>query len=220
MIIAIDESNKGTTIGDLVVSGILIDDITEQMSFKYSKTPIKDSKKLSRKQRELAFPEIIRLAYDTKMVFIKPSEMEEENLNKLEAMAVAEIVSHFVERVGAGTITAVYIDNYEISKEHFFKRLKELTPELCGIPESKWVVEHKADENYLCVGAASIVSRVMSDMQHDRYRHVFGDYGSGCASDAKTKKFIRDRIDDLPRIVRKSWGNVRRIKEESMRRFE
>ena len=80
------------------------------------------------------------------------------------------------------------------------------------------VAEHKADEKYPIVSAASIIAKVTRDGIIESYKEEYGEIGSGYPSDPKTINFLKRYVEEfgeLPKIARKSWKTSKRILEEN-----
>jgi ribonuclease HII len=80
-------------------------------------------------------------------------------------------------------------------------------------PELNIITEHKADDKYVVVAAASIVAKVERDQEIAKLKKEYKDIGSGYPSDPKTIQFLKDNHPDLPDFVRKSWETVHRLGE-------
>jgi ribonuclease HII len=75
----------------------------------------------------------------------------------------------------------------------------------------KVIAEHKAEDKFPIVAAASIVAKVERDMEIEKLKKEFKDIGSGYPSDPKTIAFLkRFSYDNLPDFVRKSWATVKK----------
>ena len=84
---------------------------------------------------------------------------------------------------------------------------------------TKVVSEHKADDSYPVVGAASIVAKVARDaavaeLARILERKLNMPLGSGYAHDERTQAFLRawhKRFGDMPEGTRRSWQTVQDI---------
>jgi ribonuclease HII len=86
--------------------------------------------------------------------------------------------------------------------------------------------EHRADETYLLVGAASIVAKVARDAHVAALAEQYGDVGSGYPSDPATRAFLADYVaehGELPPCARKSWSTCDDVlaaaEQSSLREF-
>lgn len=209
----IDDATKCPCIGSIFVAGVLAD---EKIIRKWKRAGVKDSKLITRKKREKLEKLIKETAVEFIVDDISPQRIDDKriNLNDWELFTVLRIIGSFKQLNGNSKI---YIDNWEVNEELFRKRLEELPGKLPenikkifsfdpGILDStELIVEHRADENYTIVGAASILAKCASDRQYDEYRKKYGDFGSGSPGDPKTRAFVwRHRRNPVP-IIRTSW---------------
>jgi len=204
MIIAgVEEAGRGPVIGPMVMSIVVIE---EKDEFKLDILGVKDSKQLTPKKREELFSLIKDTVKDFKILIITPEEIDnavhsdESNLNWLEADKTVEFINSMkVDKV----ILDCPSNNITEYKEYVQTKLKNSKVEL--------VVEHKADENYLIVGAASILAKVTRDKEIERLKRKYKvDFGSGYPSDPFTVQFLEKNYDKYP-IFRKSWSSWKRI---------
>jgi ribonuclease HII len=208
MILGIDEAGKGPVIGPLVVCGVLCDEETVE----YLKSlGVKDSKKLDKEEREELYS-LITPVCKFKVLKISAEELNELmdrfTINEILKRAYVEIIRHFKPKIA-------YIDCPDINVEKFKHEIEERT----GI---EIVASHKADEIYPIVSIASIVAKVERDREIDRLKEVYGDFGSGYASDPKTINFLRKYLREngkFPPIVRKKWKTLRKITTHTLSDF-
>jgi ribonuclease HII len=214
----VEEAGRGPVIGPLVMAAVVIDEKDEE---KLQNMGVKDSKQLSPLQRERMFDRIKLAAKDYKIVIVSPKEVdaalegEELNLNWLEAVKSAELINKF-------TVDKVILDcpsnNTIAYKQYVKKRLKQ--------KDVKVIAEHKADENYLVVGAASILAKVTRDREIEKIKKkIKHNFGSGYPSDPKTKQFLTENFEKYADdgIFRKSWQSykvlVKKKHQKKMRDF-
>jgi ribonuclease HII len=209
-LLGIDDATRCPCIGSLMLAVVVVD--SNNFWRKYSYLPIKDSKLLTRAQRD----KIVNAVKD-KVWFdiypIRPQDMEEENLNLLEAKAIIDLLNRYPK---FWKECKIHIDNFEHDKQKFIERLSSALPHMLRNIEDKlgyenWVVEHEADKNYKIVSLASIFAKWASDIEYDEIRNVWGDFGSGSPSDPKTIKFCIEN-QDCPHI-RKSWKTIKRLND-------
>jgi len=189
--IGVDDATRCPVIGSLVVCAIKIPrkDLRELLEL-----GIKDSKQLTRKQRERWKDLFVEREYEHHYMLIKPSLLDSDNLNDLECEAYYELIAELDPKN-----STVYIDNFERDREHFVRRAAMLG---YYIPDS-WVIEHDADKKYPAVAAASIVAKCVSDEEYDLLKEKHGDFGSGNPNDKKTLKWICEHPES--EIIRKKW---------------
>jgi ribonuclease HII len=197
MIIAgIDEAGRGPAIGPLVMAIALID---ESKVDELAKIGVKDSKLLTPLQRERMFEEIQKIC-QFEIVSVTPAEIDEAvesettNLNWLEADTAIKMLNMHKPK-------KAFIDCPSANPKAYTKYLQEKLNAKMDL-----VVEHKADANYLIVGAASILAKVTRDQAiQDLQKKHNVRFGSGYPSDPVTSAFIRENWNRFD-FFRKSWG--------------
>ncbi len=206
MIIAgVEEAGRGPVIGPMVMAICALD---ENYLNKISPL-VKDSKLLSRKQREDLF-EHIKEVCDYKIIILGPAEIDDAlndpgmNLNKLEGKTSALLINS----VKAGkVILDCPSNNVNAYKDYVKSMVKD--------KDVKIIAEHKADLNYKIVAAASILAKVTRDWEVDKLKKKAGeDFGSGYPSDPLTKAFIEKNWDKHD-FFRKTWSTYKKIAERN-----
>src|SRR4030043_293934 len=94
LVTGIDEAGRGAVIGPLVIAGVTID---KKYESKLKSLGVKDSKELSPKRREELAKKIEEIATNIIIMRVQPCRIDDmmgkgTNLNKIEAMKMAEIV--------------------------------------------------------------------------------------------------------------------------------
>ena len=180
LICGIDEAGRGPVIGPLVICGVLVDEEGEES---LKSIGVKDSKLLTKKQREFFFEKIKKIAKNYYLITVQPAEIdlavtgtEVKNLNFLEAKKTIEII-------------------------------KKLHPD-----KTELVVAHKADVKYVTVGAASILAKVTRDKEIEKLEKKYGKIGSGYPADPVTKEFLKKNFNNHPEIFRHSWATMKELK--------
>ena len=180
---------------------------------------VTDSKVLSKNKREELAPIIKETARSYVIDEIHPTMMADLtfNLNEWEMLTVLAIVSRLPEDVGN-----IYIDNWEVSQARFFSRLSSLlsNPEVeekgfkldaARLRGLSYIPEHRADEKYVIVGAASILAKVASDAQYEVFRKEYGDFGSGSPADPRTRRYVWEHRHSPPSIIRTTWRTYQHL---------
>ncbi|MBA4436244.1 MAG: ribonuclease HII [Nitrosopumilus sp.] len=200
-ICGIDDAGRGSMLGPLVISGISID---KKNLKKLSSLGVKDSKKLSPKNRELLYKKIIELVDDYYITKIPPrsidASVKKHGLNELEAKYMAKVVSKLDPDTS-------YVDSCDVNPKRFGKEISKLSD------NHKIKSYHHADSRFVIVSAASILAKVTRDRAIEKLRKNH-DLGSGYPSDSKTVKFVTRYYktnNSLPTFVRKSWKPVQKI---------
>ena len=199
-ILGIDEAGRGSVLGPLVVSGVAL----EEERLKYlERLGLKDSKKVSPKRRIALYRKIDRIA-DCHTVHITAKDIDmmrsrDVNLNEIEKIAINRII-------GESSPSSCFIDSMDVKPERLTSQLETIHPEV------KVFAEHKADDRYPIVSAASIIAKVERDRAIREIQKEYKDIGSGYPSDPKTIKFLKTiPPGELPDFIRRSWATVERI---------
>ncbi len=187
--------------GAMVVAGV---SATREALKELKEVGVKDSKRLTRRQRETLYPEILKLSSRVYWAQIDPVEIDVavalgrryRNLNYLEARYFAKVI----DELDARTVT---VDACDTVPERFKGAIADNMRSSCRLRAL-----HKADRDYPAVSAASVVAKVERDRQADRLRQLHGDFGSGYPSDRKTKDYFARWLRDgkqPPDWTRRSW---------------
>jgi ribonuclease HII len=200
-VVGIDEAGRGSVLGPLVLCGVVIAE--DRIKF-LERIKVKDSKKISPKKRVVLSRKIRKIS-DYHLVKIPAHDIDilranEVNLNQIEKLGMRKII----EKSEADTCI---VDCFDIKPDRFKSELMGYYPEL------NIITEHKADDKYVVVAAASIVAKVERDQEIAKLKKEYKDIGSGYPSDPKTIQFLKDNHPDLPDFVRKSWETVHRLGE-------
>jgi ribonuclease HII len=203
----VDEAGRGSILGPLVVAGVSAE---PRALGKLRAMGVRDSKALTPGKRVALYDEIAQLSLAVHWVAIHPPEIDEyvthgkkyRRLNYLEAMHMATVI----DKLGAGR---VFVDAPDTNPRRFSLELSEMLD-----PCPKIVSEHKADANYVVVGAASIIAKVERDRAVERLREEHGDFGSGYPSDRQTIDYLKEYVrkeGSRPPFARMSWKTWGRI---------
>ncbi len=205
-VLGIDEAGRGPVIGDLVISGFLIDEKDEP---KLKELGVKDSKLILPNRREFLFEKVKKIAAGYEILEVSPKEIDEAvlskemNLNKLEAVKSAIIINKLKP-------DKAILDSPSVNTEAY----KEYVKTFLINKDIELIVENKADYKYLSVGAASILAKVTRDRGISKLKVKYGELGSGYPSDPLTKDFIKKNFEKHPEIFRKSWKTFQKLVEE------
>jgi len=200
-ILGVDEAGRGPVIGPLVIGAVLIN---EQKQEQLKNIGVKDSKLLSISKREELFKRIIEIADDYAIIEIDEKEVDRAvfsktyNLNFLEAdNYIATIKQLKPDRA----ILDCPSSNAQAFKEYVISKVGQMD----------LIIEHKADLNYIEVGAASILAKVTRDRKIEQIKKKIGiDFGSGYPSDPKTQKFLKNHYSKF-NFIRKSWSSYQKL---------
>ncbi|MFQ5940186.1 MAG: ribonuclease HII [Nitrososphaerales archaeon] len=202
MIVAgIDESGRGAVLGPLVIAGVTV---RRSKLRRLQMLGVIDSKKLSPKNRERLYREILKIVDDYYVNVLKPADVDRSvasrALNSLEAAAMATVINRLRPQIA-------YVDSCDVNPKRFRKAI--LSTLKC---RAKVDSRHHADSENVAVSAASIVAKVRRDREILKLRQKTGNIGSGYPSDKRTMKFVHRWMHvhkKPPSFVRVSWKPVR-----------
>ncbi|MBI4153307.1 ribonuclease HII, partial [Candidatus Woesearchaeota archaeon] len=191
----------GPVLGPLVMAGVLIDEREEQ---KLMGLGVKDSKLLTREQREKLYKNLILLKYKT--IILSPSEIDQAlrslntNLNWLEAQTSAKILNEL-------NPSKAIIDCPSPNIKAYHDYLKRLVDN----KEMELILKHRA-EVHPSVAAASIIAKVTRDTIIDEMKKEIGiDFGSGYMSDPLTQTFLEAHHNSYPHLFRQGWASYKAV---------
>ena len=199
----IDEAGRGPVIGPLVIAGVVAN---EEQEKKLMELGVKDSKMLTPIQRERMFDKIKEIVERYEILAVLPKEIDDAvngkdglNLNWLEAVKSAEIVNKLKPN-------KVILDCPSTNIEAYADYVKKKITGRVDV-----VAEHKADQTYPIVSAASILAKVTRDdmIQELKKKHKV-EFGSGYPSDPMTQIFIKHFWNKYD-FFRKTWKTYQAI---------
>jgi ribonuclease HII len=200
----------GPVIGPLVLCGVCY----KESDISYlSEIGVKDSKKLSAKNRSNLAKLIKQSCQSFKIIIVSPEEIDQRKekritLNRLEELKMAEIIRELRPE-------SIFIDAVDVNEVRFTKSMLKLL----DYSPKEIISKHKADDLFPIVSAASIIAKDKRDSLIEDLKRKFGDFGSGYPSDMKTTNFLRDWIRNnqkIPPIARKTWGTIKKIVDEEI----
>jgi ribonuclease HII len=202
-ILGIDEAGRGSVLGPMVIAGVIV---PEKMEKVLERMGVKDSKRLTPNRRTILSRKLKKM-FDYEIVVISAREIDEMradgiNLNEIEKNAMESILLKLKPE-------KAIVDAVDVKAERFQENL-------CKDTGLNVIAEHKADDKYIEVSAASIIAKAERDDQIKEINKDFiksGGIGSGYPSDPTTKKFLANyTYDEMPEFVRKSWATVAKMK--------
>jgi len=211
MIYGIDEAGRGCVIGPLVMCRAGIDPKKEKELLKLG---VKDSKKLSAKQRE-ALEGPVRELCDIRTHHLSAEDitkgMDSLNLNDIEAQTIGLLLSD------APLDSQVFIDSPDNIPIKFSERIKRFLS-----PAPYLVCENKAEDRYPIVAAASIIAKVERDREIERIKKVVGhDFNSGYTSDPITTAYLASHSQEevVRPFIRWKWATMEKLRQKRMSDF-
>ncbi|NPA70987.1 MAG: ribonuclease HII [Crenarchaeota archaeon] len=213
IVCGVDEAGRGPVIGPMVIAVACIE---EENVGKLSEIGVKDSKELSRAQRQILYEKLRRILIFHDYVIVSPEEIDkyvrENKLNILELEKIKELVKKVLERFPDKRII-IYVDSPDVKAERFEKMLKNsLSSDRVEI-----YARHRADATIPIVSAASIIAKYVRDREIEKLKLRYGDFGSGYPSDPRTIRFLISYISrhgEPPPIARKTWRTCKNIIRE------
>lgn len=202
-ILGIDEAGRGSVLGPMVIAGVIVPD---KMNKVLERMGVKDSKRLTPNRRTILSRKL-RKMFDYEIIVISAREIDEMradgiNLNEIEKNAMEDLIKRLNPE-------KAIVDAVDVKAERFQSRLCEAT----GVDVT---AEHKADDKYIQVSAASIIAKAERDDQISEINKDYikmGGIGSGYPSDPTTKKFLTNySYYEMPDFVRRSWNTVAKLK--------
>jgi ribonuclease HII len=203
-IAGIDEAGRGSVIGPLVVCIAVCKRDDEKLLRKFAS---KDSKMLTPTQREAAYAELKKFC-KFRWVEIAAADLDKlmktTSLNDIEAQAMADLI----KKAEDGDVMIDMPDRYSWT---FRKRMEKFKVK-------KFEAEHKADEKYPIVAAASICAKITRDAKIAEIRDATVDFGSGYPSDQRTIDALidKEKRKSLEPFIRKRWKTLERIKQTKL----
>ena len=201
----IDEAGRGPVIGPMVMCACVIDAKYEK---ELKSLGVKDSKKLTPKQREDLYPQVKKMCkYFVEIIpatLIDSTNKDKINLNKLEELTTAKLIQKAKEFC-KGEELKIYVDAPDINFTRYGNVLSQIT-------NTNVIAEHKADDKYPIVSAASIIAKVDRDAEIKRIKEETGiELGSGYPADPITKKALEQLIKSKSKYIRYSWETTKTI---------
>ena len=161
LIVGIDEAGRGPLCGPVVASAVIL-------KKDYYNPHINDSKKLTPKQREVAFKEIYNDAIDIGVGIVSAQEIDRINIYEATKIAMLQALNQLSS-------------NYDFIITDAMKLDVNGTPLLALI---------KGDAKCQCIAAASIVAKVTRDHLMDEYDKKYPQYDFKTNKGYGTKKHL------------------------------
>ncbi|TKJ17137.1 ribonuclease HII [Candidatus Woesearchaeota archaeon B3_Woes] len=203
LLCGIDEAGRGPVIGPLVMAGVVIE---EKDISKLESIGVKDSKLLTINERNSLFDKVKKIVKSYEIVVLSSKDVDDVlnskdmNLNLLEGKTSAEIVNNLKPDKAILDCPSTNVNAYSNYVKDLLKK------------DVKLIVEHKADLNYVIVGAASILAKVTRDSEIEKIKKKINiNFGSGYPSDPRTQEFLKKNWNKYPDIFRKTWASYKNV---------
>ncbi|HID47357.1 MAG TPA: ribonuclease HII [Methanothermococcus okinawensis] len=228
VIMGLDEAGRGPVLGPMVIA--LVKAREEDLE-EFNRWGLRDSKRLNRRKRNELYNLIVN-RYEIKTVVLEAKDIDEmikgSNLDNIEIGMFSKLINSVLieeyridEKGEIGCFNKrfkIYIDACSSNRRAFLNKIKS---KLITYNNSiEIIAEHKADDKYKIVSAASIVAKVMRDRIIDNYKKIYGEIGSGYPSDRVTINYLRNYIKEhgeLPEIARKCWKTSQNMLRSAMK---
>lgn len=185
-IVGIDEAGRGPLAGPCVVVGVIL-------PLNYTHPLINDSKQVSKKNRELAFKDILKDALWINIVTVSPQTIDALNIYQATKQAMIKIAE-------TAPCDVVFTDAmpFKLSNKQVLDFIK-------------------GDSRSLNIAAASIVAKVVRDQLMEYYDHTYPLYGFATHKGYPTKAHIEalKRYGVLP-IHRLTYGPVHEVSQTTL----
>ena len=210
-----DEAGRGPILGPLVICAAIFN---EQDIPYLQDQGVHDSKKLSAKKRDQLLEIIQEKVIDYELVIIKACHIDKSlnsgtNLNALEVLGFARAINNLLNRnCNKHNVHILHLDAADVKPKRFQTNIQKKLQLNVTLN-----AEHKADENILVVGAASIIAKTTRDKIIKQLQAENGDIGSGYPSDLKTRNFLKDYYQahkKFPSFARHCWSTIKKIEKE------
>jgi ribonuclease HII len=197
VICGVDEAGKGSVLGPMVIAavGVSSEDV-------FAGCEVADSKMLSPLMRERLYA-IIRKRFRVATVRIDAHEIDEIRRGMTMNACVARAHAQVIDKLSP---SVAYVDACDVNSFRYAEMVKCHLEQRCEI-----ISEHKADQNFKVVSAASIIAKVTRDRAIVTLSKKYGEIGSGYPSDPVTIAYLSAYIDEHkcpPPIARKSWKTI------------
>ncbi len=199
MHVGVDEAGKGPVLGSMFVAAVRADPEAIPPA-------VDDSKRLTSTRREELADQLREQADAISVVEIPVDRIDdpETDMNELTVMGHAKALGILAE----GGCDC-YLDAGDTNAVRFERRVGSQIGSDVDIR-----AEHRADENYPIVAAASILAKSAREEHVSSLESEYGTVGSGYPGDDTTRTFLRDFVHErgqLPACARESWQTSRDI---------
>ena len=207
-IVGIDEAGRGPLAGPVVASAVFCNLVRFNLAnFK----KIKDSKKLTAKQREEWYKILINYP-DLEWAVASVGEKIIDKINILQAtkLAMAKAVQNLEKKIGKPADFLIIDGNFILDFQRPENSSLVTQRTVLGILKQKAIV--RGDEKIFLCAAASIIAKVTRDRIMAKAHKKYPQYGFDKHKGYGTKRHLRALRKHWPcKIHRKSFGPVRKI---------
>ena len=198
MILGIDEAGRGCCCGSLFIAGVCT---TKEVAESWAQAGLKDSKEMNRNDRDHLALKIKEQCSSYEIIEVRSGENDDSNIDHQEFKDFLQLINQL-----SLSSEQIIIDCPGHIKT-WWKAFSDVIP--LKMPILK--LEHKADETYPIVSAASVLAKNARDFHVD----WLGVPNGGYAGD-KLWEFLKAEVikkGKLPDYVRKSWASIIKLEE-------
>lgn len=205
----LDEAGRGPVLGPLVIGLVVASE--EQISL-FIDAGVKDSKKLSPKKRSELFDFITSNSLLAQPFDITAAQIDTDRSSGISLNSIERSMMHHALSSTSLSIDTVIIDSLDVKPERLASWFSDHFSHL------SFICEHKADESFAVVSAASIIAKVSRDRRIAQLASDYGfELGSGYPNDPKTRSFLEMLFSEkrsIPPFVRQSWATFLSFQEK------
>lgn len=215
LVAGVDEAGRGPVIGPLVVCSVAM---LEKDLYMLENIGVKDSKYLSPKKRQEIydwfFEKMSGNNWDCSVIICPAKDIDaavaHNGLNILETELFAEAINGLSSSTKQNL--SIINDACDVNCDRFSNRIATKLNDWPWV-NSSIESHHKADENYLIVGLASIIAKQTRDLAIKNIEEKLGfSIGSGYPSDKYTVSALEVLLKDEPhQDVRWSWKTSQKL---------
>jgi len=167
LIVGLDEAGRGPLAGPVVASGVVISDLSQVIP------EVRDSKKMTEKQRDKAFVEIKKLSLAYGIGLVGPREIDKMGIQNAVLQAMTTAVE-IIERKLNSKIDYIIADGMNI----------------LSIKNYKMDKIKKGDLYHYSIAAGSVLAKVTRDKLMREYHEKYPEYGFDTHVGYGTKKHM------------------------------
>lgn len=211
-ILGVDEAGKGPVIGPMVVVGVVFEydarvDPTKKPSY-LKEIEINDSKKINKKEIFKKSKQIKQKAKNFEVKIIEAPHIDRLRKQKTINEILVDAFSLILDQ---NDFDLAILDAADVKEKRFSKNIKERTGS-----DNNLISEHKADQKYPVVSAASIIAKSTRDKEIRRIEKIINTKIGEGYPNQKTKNFLKRWLSEhheLPVFCRKSWQTAKKLLE-------
>jgi len=189
LIVGLDEAGRGPLAGPVVASGVVISDLSQVIP------EVRDSKKMTEKQRDKAYLEIKKLSLAYGIGLVGPREIDKMGIQKAVLQAMTTAVE-IIERKLNSKVDYIIADGMNILSIKNYK-MEKIT---------------KGDLHHYSIAAGSVLAKVTRDRIMREYHEKYPEYGFDTHVGYGTKKHMEAlKKYGATEIHRRSFSPVNKL---------